>query len=79
MPIAPNVEMKTKPIDEQLAHALDITLNAVPEKRDPPARILEYFNTQRFMLTKNPNNIELMFVSRNPVKQDRKKSTDQVH
>ena len=45
MPIAPNVEMKRKPIDEQLAHALDITLNAVPEKRDPPARILEYFNT----------------------------------
>jgi hypothetical protein len=44
-PIAPNVEMIRKPIKEQLAHALDTILNAVPEKKDGPKGNLKCFNT----------------------------------
>ena len=64
--MAPNVEMIRKPIEEQLAQALDITLNAVPENRDLPTRNLECFSKYRFMLTRIPSNIEVILVRIKP-------------
>jgi hypothetical protein len=42
--LAPNVEIIRNPIEEQLAHALDTMLNAVPENKARPKRDLECFN-----------------------------------
>jgi hypothetical protein len=49
----PKVETRTKPIDEQLAHMLEIMLRVEPEKSQPMVTLKfpEYFNTYTFILT----------------------------
>ncbi len=60
IPAPPNVDTRTNPSEEQLAHVLEITLTVEPEKKE--ARFIfnfECFKTYRFMLTTIPKNIEV--------------------
>jgi hypothetical protein len=66
-PIPPKVEMIRNPIDEQLAHVLEIRLNAVPEKTGLLSWNLECSKTYTFMLMRMPNNIEVITVRMNPL------------
>jgi hypothetical protein len=58
----PKVETRTKPIDEQLAHMLDIMLRVEPEKSQPMVtfKFPEYFNTYTFILTTIPRSLQLL-------------------
>ncbi|MGA6991886.1 MAG: hypothetical protein WBX81_15830, partial [Nitrososphaeraceae archaeon] len=66
-PIVPNVDIRRKPIDEQLLHTPDMTPNADPENKDALLiLILECLMTYTFILTSIPNRIETMVVRINP-------------
>jgi hypothetical protein len=67
-PTPPNVDTRKKPIDEQLAHVLEITLKVEPEKKEPTLifKPLEYFNTYTFMLTTIPIRTAVIVERMNP-------------
>jgi hypothetical protein len=66
-PIVPNVDIRRKPIDEQLLHTPDMMPNADPENKDALLiLILECLMTYTFILTSIPNRIETMVVRINP-------------
>jgi len=67
-PTPPNVETRRKPIDEQLAHVLEITLKVDPEKNEPTLifKPLECFNTYMFMLTTIPMRTAVIVERMNP-------------
>jgi hypothetical protein len=67
-PTPPNVETRRKPIDEQLAHVLEITLKVEPEKNEPTLifKPLECFNTYTFMLTTIPIRTAVIAERMNP-------------
>jgi hypothetical protein len=63
----PNVDIRRKPIDEQLLHATDMMPKADPEKKDALLiLILECLMTYTFILTSIPNRIETIVVRINP-------------
>ncbi|MEP6574875.1 MAG: hypothetical protein ABJB85_00370 [Nitrososphaerota archaeon] len=58
IPAPPNVETRTNPNEEQLAHVLESTLTVDPEKNDVILIFnLECLNTYTFMLTTIPKSI----------------------
>ena len=67
-PTAPNVETRRKPIEEQLAHVLEITLKVEPEKNEPTLifKPLECFNAYTFMLTTIPIRTAVIVERMNP-------------
>jgi hypothetical protein len=68
IPIPPNVDTRRKPIDEQLAHMLEIMLRVEPEKSEPMVtfKFREYFNTYTFVLTTIPIRIAVIVERINP-------------
>jgi len=67
-PTPPNVETRRKPIDEQLAHVLEITLKVEPEKNEPTLifKPLECFNKYTFILTTIPISTAVIVERMNP-------------
>jgi hypothetical protein len=67
-PIPPKMVTRRKPIDEQLAHVLEITLRVDPEKNEPTLifKPLECFNTYTFMLTTIPIRTAVIVERMNP-------------
>jgi hypothetical protein len=66
-PIVPNVDVRRKPIDEQLLHTPDIMPKADPENKDTLLiLILECLITYAFILTSIPNRIETIVARKNP-------------
>ena len=70
-PIPPNVETKRNPIDEQLAHVLEIMPRVDPEKNEPRFilifKLRECFNIYTFILTTIPIRIAVIVERINPV------------
>jgi len=67
IPIPPNVDIITKPIEEQLAHALLITPRNEPEIHDLPILRFECFIRYMFIATTIANMIDMMIVKMNPI------------
>lgn len=69
IPNPPNVDIKRKPIEEQLTHILEKILKLAPENNDDNLVIFnfEQFITYTFMLTKIPTRIAVTFVRTNPI------------
>jgi hypothetical protein len=66
-PIEPNVDIKRKPIDEQLLQTPDMMPKVDPENKDALLiLVLECLITYTFILTSVPNRIETMVVKINP-------------
>ena len=65
----PNVETRRNPIDEQLAHVLEIMLRVDPEKSEPMLafKLPECFSTYTFILTTMPIRIAVIVDRINPV------------
>ena len=61
------MDIKRKPIEEQLTHILDKILKLVPENDDLLIFNLECFMTYTFMLTNIPIKIAVMFVRIKPI------------
>ena len=68
IPTPPNVEIRRKPSEEQLAHVLEITLKVDPEKNEPIFIFepLECFNTYTFILTTIPKRTAVIVETINP-------------
>ena len=66
MPNPPNVVMTRKPIEEQLAQALDAIPRIEPENSDLSNLSFEFLITYTFMATNMPINTDVMFVRMNP-------------
>jgi hypothetical protein len=66
MPNPPNVVMTRKPIEEQLAQALDAIPRIEPENSDLSNLSFEFLITYTFMATNMPINTDVMFVRINP-------------
>ena len=67
MPKPPNVDIIRKPIEEQLAQALEIILRIEPENNDLSNLSFEFLITYTFMATNIPISTEVIFVRINPV------------
>ena len=67
MPNPPSVDIMRKPIEEQLAQALEAMPRIEPENNDLSNFIFEFMITYTFMATSIPINTEVMFVITNPV------------
>jgi hypothetical protein len=68
MPNPPNVDMTKKPIEEQLAQALEAIARIEPENIDlSNFSLIEFLITYTSMATNIPINTEVMFVRMNPV------------
>ena len=63
------METRRKPIDEQLAHVLERTPRADPEKNEVTLILkpLECLNTYTFILTTTPKRIDVIVKRMNPV------------
>jgi hypothetical protein len=68
-PIPPNVETRRKPIEEQLAHVLESTLNVDPERNDLIFifKPFERLSTYTFILTTTPKRIAVILDRIKPV------------
>ena len=67
MPNPPNVDIIRKPIEEQLAQALEATPRIEPENNDLSNFTFEFLITYTFIATSIPINNEVMFVMMNPI------------
>ena len=67
MPNPPSVDIIRKPIEEQLAQALEAILKIEPENNDLSNLIFVFLITYTFIAISIPINIEVMFVIMNPV------------
>ena len=65
-PNPPNVEMTRKPIEEQLAQALEAIDIIEPDTIDLSNLSFEFLITYTFMATNIPISIEVIFVRTNP-------------
>lgn len=66
MPKPPNVDITRKPIEEQLAQALEAIPRIEPENIDLSNLSFEFLITYTFMATNIAINTEVMFVRTNP-------------
>ena len=67
MPNPPNVDITRKPIEEQLAQALETIDGIEPDTIDLSSLSFEFLITYTFMATNIPINTEVIFVRTNPV------------
>jgi hypothetical protein len=66
MPNPPSVDIIRKPIEEQLAQALEAMLRIEPENNDLSNFIFEFLITYTFIAINTPINVEVMFVIMKP-------------
>jgi len=66
MPNPPKIDITRKPIEEQLAQALEAIPRIEPNNNDLSNFIFEFLIMYTFMATSIPINTEVMFVITNP-------------
>lgn len=67
MPNPPNIDMTRKPIEEQLAQALEAIARIEPDTIDLSNLSFEFLITYTSMATNIPISTEVIFVRMNPV------------